>query len=286
MDNKQTLSSKAFNIKHRIYLVFSLIIAAVFTFLQTDLLYFFYDTDVFLFAADTELPQIYYTALLICVLLVASSFIFFRKETFPEQLPQTKSITVFVSSLCGCILLILFIIKIYNLVINIEYIAWNLHSGLKLLAALCAVPAAIYFVVIAIKKDPYKKTTAILGFFVVLWATFNLMGEYFNMNTPLNNPVRVLHQISYISIMLFFLYDAGYSADIRKPVLYHLYGYLAILFISLSTIPTIILNLFNLKAVTIDLMSCYVEFNLLLFIICRMFSIKKLPTNNLFREDN
>lgn len=275
-----------FNIKHKIYLIFSLATAVVFTILQTDLLYFFYDADVFLYSAETNLPNIYGAILLLCIVLIATSLIFFRKESFPDQITEPKSVTVFISAVCGIVFLIAFGYNMFYYISNINTIEFSLHVVVKLVASICAAPSAAYFLVIALKKNPYKNPTAMFGLCIVIWAALNLIGEYFNMNTPLNDPVRILHQISYIGIMLFYLYDAGYSADIRKPVLYQMYGYLAIIFIAISSIPAIILNLFNLKPLSsIDIMSYYVEFCLVVFIICRMFTIKK-PPNNVIGEDS
>lgn len=173
----------------------------------------------------------------------------------------------------------------FNLLTELNTFELSMYSGMKLTGLVFSAPAAVYFLVIALKKDPYKKPTAMFGFCVVLWSAANLMGEYFSVETPMNDPVRIIHQLSYIVIMLFFIYDAAHSADIHKPVQYQFFGYLAIIFISLSSIPAIVLNQFNLKPFTINMMSCYVEFCLLLFVICRMVSIKKPSQTEVIRED-
>ena len=279
--------SRSFYIKHSAYLIFSLIVAAVFTFIQTDLLFLHYDTEIFLFSRDTNLPDILYPALAVCAAVVATSMILLRKETFPEQITEPKNITTFISAFCGLTFLVLFGYNIYKLVIDTGSFFPDVPSALKLGSSILAFPSGMYFLIIALKRNPYKKPTAMFGLCVVIWGILNLMGEYFTMNSPLNDPVRVIHQLSYIAIMLFYLYDAGYSAEIYKPVLYQMFGYLSIIFISFSSIPAIILNLFNLKPLSIDMMSCYVEFCLLLFIICRMvnINIKKQPQNDVIRED-
>jgi len=285
MDNNQNPSSQGFNIKHRVYLILSVVTALVFTVLQTDLLFFHYETDVMLFSAETAQPDIMYPILAICIAVIATSLFFFRKEAFPDQIVKPKSLTVFISAFCGFTFLVLFGYNMFHFITGLDTFTLSLNSGLKFASYILAVPSSLYFLVIALKREPYKKQTAVLGFCVVLWATLNLMGEYFGMNSPMNDPIRIIHQISYISIMLFYLYDAAHSAEIHKPVLYQLFGYTAIILISFSSIPAIVLSLLKLKALPIDMMSCYVEFCLLLFVICRMFSIKKHPQNDIIRED-
>ena len=285
MDKNKIPSPKVFNIKHRVYFILSIIIAGVFTFLQTDLLFLHYDIDISLFSNATNQPDIMYPLLAVCILIIATSLIAFRKETFPEQIVKPNSLTVFVSAFCGLTFLVLFGYNMFQFVINLDTFKLSLYTGMKLAGNITALPASLYFLIIALKKDPYKKQTAVFGFLVVIWAIFNLMGEYFNMNSPMNNPVRIIHQISYISIMLFYLYDAAYSAEIYRPVVYQTFGYTAIIFTAFSSIPAIVLNLFNLKTLPIDMMSCYVEFCLFLFVICRMMSIKKHPQNDIIRED-
>ena len=285
MDKNKIPSSKVFNIKHRVYFILSVIIAAVFTFLQTDLLFLYYETDISLFSAATNQPGIMYPILAACALIIATSLIAFRKETFPAYIVKPNALTVFISAFCGFTLLVLFGYKMYDLIINLDAFTLSLHSGLKLAGNIAALPASLYFLVIALKKDPYKNPTAVLGFFVVIWAILNLMGEYFNMNSPMNDPVRIIHQISYISIMLFYLYDAAYSAEIYRPVVYQTFGYTAIIFTAFSSVPAIVLNLFKLKTLSVDMMSCYVEFCLFLFVICRMISVKKHPQDDIITED-
>jgi|GEM_PF-1819849 hypothetical protein len=289
MDNNQTQTSKSFYIKHGLYLIFSIAVAVVFTFIQTDLLYFHYETDIFLFSAETNTPVILYPILVACIVFIATALISLRKETFPAQITESKNVTIFLSVFCGLVFLMYFGYHMYQFVIDIDNFVMSAHSTLGLAASVFAAPASVYFFILALKKNPFIKATTPFGLCVVLWAILNLMSEYFYMNSPLNDPVRIIHQISYIAIMLFYLYDAGYFAEIYNPVLYQVYGYSAIILISLSSIPAIILSLSNLKPLSIDMMSCYVEFCLLLFVICRMISIsigaKNQPSNDVIGED-
>ena len=287
MDNNQIPVSRSFYIKHSAYLIFSLIAAAVFTFIQTDLLFLHYETEIFLFSTETNLPNILYPALAVCAAVIATSMIIFRKETFPNQITEPKNVASFISAFCGLSFLVLFGFNMYKVIINLDAFVMAAPSILKLIASVLGLPAGMYFLIIALKKNPYKNPTAFFGLGVVLWGICNLMGEYFTMNSPLNDPVRIIHQLSYISIMIFFMYDAAYSAEIYKPVLYQMFGYLAIIFISFSSIPAIILDISHLKPLSIDIMSCYVEFCLLLFVICRMvnINIKQRKQNDVIRED-
>lgn len=272
----QTDDFNKFYFKHMPCLILSLIIAAAAVVIQTVFIIKYYDTEIFLYSAGSVFPVIFNVGLFICAVLLFSSVIINRKLPFPDSLPPIRSASVFCASLCGFSFFTAFILSVYDMISKNSTVSdAGMPASFAFIAAVCAVPSAVYFFIIAIKRDPYKNMTAVFGFGVVVWAAAKLMGEYFNMTNPLNNPLRILHQLSYSAVMLFYLYDAAYSAKIKKPVSYYTFAYLSIPFIAVSALPCIILNVSRIKTVPVDIASCFVEFCLMLFIIARMLSVSK-----------
>ncbi|MCL2517139.1 MAG: hypothetical protein FWF15_01120 [Oscillospiraceae bacterium] len=264
-----------FNKKHLIYLVFTLAVTALSVAFQLFLILNYYETDVSLYSIGTSLPDIFHIFLLVCTLIVLSSFFVIKKEGFGDTLPQIKSLTVFASSISGLMLLASILFGLYTFITGGVSNPISLQDIFNIFALICAAPASAYFIIIAVKTEPYKIRTSFFGLFIVVWSAFRLISEYFDVASPINNPLRILHQLSYIIIMIFFLYEAGYSANIKKPRLYAMGGYLALIFVFTSSLPVIILNFSKLKIINVNTFSYIIEFCLGFFVLVRMLTLNQ-----------
>ena len=261
--------------KHLIYLIFTLLATTVLVTAQIYLILNYYETDIALYASGTSLPTVFNISLVSCVVIVITSLFVMKNENFSETLPTVKSFTVFASAMCGLILSASVLMGFYKILMQDFSRPVSVQEIFNFISLICAAIASAYFFVLALKTEPYKIQNAFFGLFIVIWAAFRLMTEYFDVTSPLNNPIKILHQISYIAIMMFFLYEAGYSADIKKPKLYAVGGYLAIIFTFTSSLPIIILNISKLKFINTNTFSYIVELCLAFFVLVRMLTLYK-----------
>ena len=72
--------------------------------------------------------------------------------------------------------------------------------------AIFSVPTGIYFVLNALRKAN-DQTMTLLGFFPVLWAATCLLRIYFEVGAAVNDPIRILFQLSFVAVMLAFLFE-------------------------------------------------------------------------------
>jgi len=259
--------------KHLIYLIFTLSITIISIAFQLFLIYNYYETDVSLYSTGTSLPKIFHISLFVCVLIILSSILIFRKDSFGDELPKIQSLTVFASSICGFILAASILIGLYNVLTS--NFTGSLQDVFNLISLLSAAPASAYFFIIALKAEPYKVQTSVFGMFIVAWSGAQLISEYFDVTSPINNPLRIMHQLAYITLMIFFLYETGYSANIKKPKFYAMGGYLALLFVFTSCLPIMILNISKIKIINTDTFSYIVEFCLAFFVLIRMLTLNQ-----------
>ena len=114
-------------------------------------------------------------------------------------------------------------------------------------------------------------------FSTIIWATIYLM-TYFDMSSPLNSPIRVSNQLSLITIMLYFTFEARYLLGKPKPRFYFPVALLAILFIPMSAVSDVILTFAGIRPSTQETVFRIAEVAIMLFITARLRSIafKKL----------
>lgn len=104
------------------------------------------------------------------------------------------------SFVCGAVVLT------SSLLMLIE--ATKLGSGEKfsMLLLAASIPTALYFVYIPF-EDSYLKLCDIFGFFPPIWNAFLLLRIYFDKTAAINDPLRILCQISVVAVMLALLLE-------------------------------------------------------------------------------
>ena len=107
---------------------------------------------------------------------------------------------------------------------------------------ICAVPAALYFIVVSFGE--YKKpAVAVLGSFAVLWVALLLLRLYFTMNLSLRSPTRILGQLAPIGIMLYLVQELRYRVGAKRAALFRVMAAVALIAIALDTAMTAVLLL-------------------------------------------
>ncbi|MDD4772560.1 MAG: hypothetical protein PHZ09_03025 [Eubacteriales bacterium] len=233
----------------KLFFVTASVLAVAATVIQTLLFINFYDERFNFYNTEISgIPEIFYTAVFIASLFCAASYFAVKDNEQTKILPVPDRFVVFAAILCGFQLAAAVLFNIY-------YYITGIYTGITLLRVvvlITAIPAAAYFIITAFSPDPKENILIVCGFFVIIWAALYLMCVYFDMSSPLNSPVRILEQLSLITIMLYFVFEIRFLFKKPRPRLYLPVSLLAMLFISLSSISDLILTFAGFRASTQD----------------------------------
>lgn len=239
----------------RSYYAFAVAASAAGAVIRLVLLLYDYDFKLGLYKAETVLPQVFTAVLAVSVALLLTTVIVCRNTALPAELPPVSTKLTFVSALTGFAIFATVVMQLLmHLSFDIELSGWKsaLASGLEIAMQAFALPSAAYFIVMAVRRDPYKPSTAALGFFPVLWASAYLMCVYFDISTTLNNPLRILEQASLIVVMAFMLMELRCLVGKAKPHYYVAFGMTAMVMVTSSSLPTLLLTIVKKMEVSVD----------------------------------
>lgn len=253
----------------KVFFIMTAVLAIAAALTQTILFYSDYDERLNLYHTGVTLPGILYIAVFIAALFCASAYFITKDNAQTQILPSPDRFVVFAAILGGFQLLAAVLFNLY-------YYMAGMYTGMTSLRAavlITAVPAAIYFIITALSRNPKKTVLILCGFFTVIWAALYLMCIYFDMSSPLNSPIRILNQLSLITIMLYFIFEIRYLLDKPRPRLYLPASLLAMLFISLSSGSDLLLTFTGFRASTHDTVFRITEVAILLYITARLRSV-------------
>ncbi len=218
------------NFKYKLYVGIALVLSVISAVMRTVLLFFYYDKDTNYYSHGALLPTIHTVFLCAAVVFAASSLIATKKDELSEKKFHTSGIFIFSSSLSAFTL-------IASLVLTLTK---SNISTLEKIAAFTAAPAALYFISMFIKNAEAAKLRTLFGFFVPIWGTLNLAAVYFDSYVAINAPNKIIEQMAFISVMLFFLYELRIHLNKQKPRLHLFMGMLALVFTATASFPGII----------------------------------------------
>jgi hypothetical protein len=263
------------------YLIFAGIAAAASAAVQLMLLLTDYDFTLGLYNSGSVLPETFAVLLLAAVAILLTLPIIGKKTELPSVLPPVSRGLTFVSALTGFALIATVVMQLFmNLTFEISLEGWKsiLAAALEIAMLVFALPSAGYFIIMAIRREPYRRSTAALGFFPVLWAASYLMCVYFDTSTTLNNPLRIIEQAALIALMVFMLMELRTLIGRAKPHLYMMFGMIALVMITASSLPSLILTLAMKMSVSVDTIYDAAKLCLAAYIAVRLTSVVRAKT--------
>lgn len=217
------------NVKYKFYLLAALVASIALAAFRVVLLLFFFDKDVNYFARGTALPTVWSVLLLLAALFAASSVFVIKENELKEKKFSRSGFSVFASALCA-----------FSLILNSVFGLTKGEKGvLNMIAAISAIPAALYFLSI-LATGSVSKLRSLFGFFVPIWGVLNLASIYFDSYVAINDPNEIIEQTAFISVMLFFLYELRVHLEKQKPKLHLFFGMCALIFTATASFPGII----------------------------------------------
>lgn len=237
------------------FYVFAIVASAAGTLLRLVVLLYDYDYELGLYKSDAVLPQIFRAVLIVCVAALLTTIKAGGQAGLPGRLLPVGRLLTFISALAGFSMFATVVMQLLmKLSFEISLQGWKstLASGLEVAMQVFALPSALYFIVMAVRQNPYRPSTAALGFFPVLWAAAYLMCVYFDTSTTLNNPLRILEQASLIMVMVFMLMELRCLVGKAKPHIYITFGMIVMVMVTSASLPTFLLTLAMKMKVSVD----------------------------------
>lgn len=197
------------------------------------------------FSVDTVLPTVLYiVSAAAAAIIVIFGFIAQRRAPEPDERPSSLTgLSVFTGLVCGFALAAATVFFALGMYRSGTLLLFNKPVDVVTAALIiCAVPAALYFIVVSF--GGYKKpAVAVLGSFAVLWVALLLLRLYFTMNLSLRSPTRILGQLAPIGIMLYLVQELRYRVGAKRAALFRVMAAVALIAIALDTAMTAVLLL-------------------------------------------
>ena len=148
-------------------------------------------------------------------------------------------------------------------------------TSLLLLQLLISIPGGLYLIFAAMNRQQGKVLTA-LSFFPTLWLALSLMRLFFDRSSAINNPMKILLQLSLAAIMLSFMAEA--RIRVGKYAARFLVGISAVatvLGVS-SAVSMMIYRLNGGYLLNSEIMTAVIELILSLYLATRLYSYRTL----------
>lgn len=214
------------------YLIFAVIAAVALSAAYIFAVLQYYEVSVHYFKAGALLPTVLHWAIFVSCALLLTSVFTLKKSALPKLQPKMSAYTTYMSAVCGFLLAIYGFIGAWYFVsdpsLRTKYEIWGL------IAAPFAFIGAIYFIGSAVAKKEPGRAYSLFSCGAIVWSALMLIDAYFDMNTPLNSPPRIILQLSFIAMMLYLLFETRFLLGTAKPTAYFAFGCCALVLISVS----------------------------------------------------
>lgn len=210
------------NNKLKIYLFSDFTLSGIMAVLYVLCFLLSFDRSIGYFDAS-PLTTVLHSLLALTVLWVASMLLLIPRNGLTVQAhPLSRSSHVLLYILTAA-----FIISTY---LQIQLIT---TSSLSIFISILGGISAAYTCCTAMEHGPRPEQRSLLGYGVIVWCFLTIVDAYFNRYVAMNGPLKVLLMFSMVFLMLFQLYDVGFTVGRGRPRLYAAFGLLNVL-LSLS----------------------------------------------------
>lgn len=160
-----------------------------------------------------------------------------------------------------------------------EYFIPTLDKITFLLALGLGLVACIYFLSLAILESTMNDRKANLGMACVLF--FGIYAAYLYLNTtvPRNAHIELSEEMTFIALMLYFLYEVRISLGKQRQTLYVTFAMIGGILCSYCVIPTLIYYIASGRLLASSLTSFLLLCGTLAFILLRLALFEKSPTD-------
>lgn len=173
--------------------------------------------------------------------LVAAAFVpvivltsmFYKKVSFNCILPQPVPM-IFICALCGFMQLTFAVMRL------IDMFTYGSFAPLDMARCIVAIPTCAYFFLATSPSLRGKPVMTLAGFMPVVYFILSLMNIYFSNDLALNSPQKILAQVTFVSLALFFTAECRFCIDRVSLPKYLLFGASTAITLTLVWMPQII----------------------------------------------
>jgi len=275
METKMAIDKKALN-KLRFFLAGVFALTFVGIVLRSLSLLFFFDSYIGYFAVGALLPILTNIFFLVAAVLILVLTLLLPKDA-PYISGQETPISIKVASaLCAVASLV---------IAPVHFITWIGNSSFLwtcLIPLLLLVSAGYFALNIINQKAEFKPFGALL---LVLLFVFYLAMSYFDVFVQMNSPNKIMMHMSCLALMLFFMSEARCVAGAMKKKLYIFSTSVAIFFVGVEAIPSIIAiissKMTTPEYLSYDILLCPI----LLYLITRAALMMRIPAEEAAPEE-
>lgn len=180
-----------------------------------------YDSDIGYFKSGSVFPILHYGSLFLIVLLAFSSFFLFRRSSVPESiLLKMKQTCVMekIAAIVGGISMLA--VSVYTTLFYWGSESALTPTGFTSIGLLTAFLSVFFFLFFWIPARVGKNAHIFSGFALILHLVYILVSSYSELYTTMNNPVKVLTQLTAIAAILYLLSDLRFYLGTTLPSRY------------------------------------------------------------------
>lgn len=179
-----------------------------------------YDAEIGYFESGALFPTLHYICLALVAVLAGSAFILFRRYSVPDAVlvgMQKTCVMEKVAAFIGGISML--IVSVYTAIFYFS-VGTLTPTGFTVVGLLTAIFSVFFFLFFWVPSAVGKNLHVFSGFALVLHFVYILVTTYFELYTPMNNPVKLLLQLTSIAAILYLLCDLRFYLGIARPVRY------------------------------------------------------------------
>lgn len=210
-------------------------------------LFGFYDSDIGYYKTAALLPKAFHLLSVLSVVFSATVVLFLPKPTGDIYItPKSDSLGVRIASvfpMAGVLsfLVYSFISESAESTSNLGAVATNKAGEIvSVLILVFGVLAAMYFILVCSGKTAKGDGHVLFGYAVILFVLMVLANSYFDFNTTMNSPNKLLSQTTLMSLMLYMLFELRFSLGNASPRGYAALSLSAFYLTTVNSIPGII----------------------------------------------
>ena len=176
-----------------------------------------YDEGIGYFESGALLPTVYRILTVLLTLHALSALILFRKQEFPSEILSEMAephVAEKVASMIASIAMLVSVVAsllIYWVNPIVE------ASPLQILGVVTAALSVFFFLFFWTPSHRGKSIHILLGYALLIHVLSILCASYFELFTPMNNPVKILLQLCAVGAVLFLLGDLRFFLNSAKP---------------------------------------------------------------------
>lgn len=238
--------NRSVRVLKRYAVLFALFTAAGVT-LRCISLFKFYDASIGYYVKGAILPMAFHILSVVTVAMAALLIAFLRKKNEDQFIfRETAKGCIPVGAAFGAAGVASYVIyALISLSGEKQPVIGSVQTNkvgeiVSIMSLVFGVLAVIYFVLVLVGKTSGGDKHVIFGYAVILFVLMVLAKTYFDFNTTMNSPNKLLVQVTLMLFMLYFLYEFRFSLGNSAPGMYAAASFAAFYYASVCAIPGII----------------------------------------------